>query len=133
MIPHHSFRSSGPSAVRIVLICNRPISQIPECICDISHNAPFCNRNVHMSAHFCYKMVHCGVWHRYILGFVGWVYYFHCSMWDIITHPCRNFNHGLDQTPLRLEQISLHIFNYIIVPAYQNFMVNENFRAFHVR
>ena len=40
---------------------NRPISQIPECICAISHNATFCNRNVHMCAHFCYKMVHCGI------------------------------------------------------------------------
>ena len=26
-----------------------------------SHNAPFCNRNVHMCAHFCYKMMHCGI------------------------------------------------------------------------
>ena len=34
---------------------NRPISQIPQCIRQISHNATFCNRNVHMSAHFCYK------------------------------------------------------------------------------
>ena len=28
---------------------NRPISQIPESICAISHNATFCNRNVHIS------------------------------------------------------------------------------------
>ena len=27
----------------------------------ISHNVPFCNRNVHTCAHFCYKMVHCGI------------------------------------------------------------------------
>ena len=26
-----------------------------QCIRQISHNAPFCNRNVHMCAHFCYK------------------------------------------------------------------------------
>ena len=32
-----------------VSIYNRPISQILECICAISHNAPFCNRNVHIS------------------------------------------------------------------------------------
>ena len=31
------------------IIHNRPISQIPECICAISHNATFCNRNVHIS------------------------------------------------------------------------------------
>ena len=28
---------------------NRPVSQIPLCIRHISHNAPFCNRNVHIS------------------------------------------------------------------------------------
>ena len=55
---------------------DRPISQIPECIRQISHNAPFCNRNVHTCAHFCYKMLHCGIWHRCILGFVRWVYLF---------------------------------------------------------
>ena len=54
---------------------NRPISQIPKCICAISHNATFCNRNVHMCAHFCYKMVHCGIFVWCILGFVRWVYY----------------------------------------------------------
>ena len=32
-------------------IVNRPILQIPEYICAISHNASFCNRNVHMCAH----------------------------------------------------------------------------------
>ena len=26
---------------------NRPISQVPQCIDQISHNAPFCNINVH--------------------------------------------------------------------------------------
>ena len=35
----------------------------------IYHNAPFCNRNVHMCAHFCYKMVHCVVWNRGIVGY----------------------------------------------------------------
>ena len=38
-----------------------PNSQIPQCISPISHNALFCNRNVHMCAHFCHKMVHCGI------------------------------------------------------------------------
>ena len=46
---------------------NRPISQIPKCIRQISHNATFCNRNVHTCAHFCYKLLHCGIWHRCIL------------------------------------------------------------------
>ena len=53
---------------------NRPISQIPQCIRQISHNAPFCNINVHTCAYFCYKMLHCGIWHRCILGFLRWVY-----------------------------------------------------------
>ena len=49
---------------------NRLISQIPQCIRQISHNAPFRNT----CAHFCYEMVHCGMWHRCILGFVRWVH-----------------------------------------------------------
>ena len=40
---------------------NRPISLIPHCTSPTSHNALFCNRNVHMCAHFCYKLVHCGI------------------------------------------------------------------------
>ena len=32
-----------------------------KCTSPISHNAPFCNRNVHICAYFCYKMVHCGI------------------------------------------------------------------------
>ena len=58
---------------------NRPISQIPECIRQISHNATFCNRNVHTCAHFCYKMLYCGIWHRCILGFVRWAYTVHTT------------------------------------------------------
>ena len=38
----------------------RLIPQIPQCTCPMSHNALFCNRNMHMCAHFCYKMMHCG-------------------------------------------------------------------------
>ena len=34
----------------------------------ISHNASFCNRNVHTCAHFCYKRVHCGIWNWCIMG-----------------------------------------------------------------
>ena len=33
---------------------NKPVAQTPQCIGPISHNAPFCNRNV-------LQMVHCGV------------------------------------------------------------------------
>ena len=34
----------------------KPMLQIPQCITHMSHDAPFCNRNVHTCAHFCYKL-----------------------------------------------------------------------------
>ena len=54
---------------------NRPILQIPECICAISQNVPFCNRNVHMCVHISVtKWCIMGyVW--CIVGFVKWVYW----------------------------------------------------------
>ena len=39
--------------------CTRPISQIPPCIRQISHNAPFCKAPC---AHYCYKLVRCEKW-----------------------------------------------------------------------
>ena len=36
-------------------------SHIPQCTSPLSHNAQFCNNNVHMCAHFCYKIAHCGI------------------------------------------------------------------------
>ena len=54
----------------ILYLLYRPFSLFPQCIRQISHNAPFCNRNVHACAHFCYKMVHCGIWNWCIVGFV---------------------------------------------------------------
>ena len=50
-----------------------PISQIPQCIRQISHNAPFCNRNI--SAHFCFKMVYCGIFVECIVVFVQQLYH----------------------------------------------------------
>ena len=47
---------------------------IPQGIRQISHNAPFCNRNVHRGAHFCYKMVHCGIFVWCLVGFVRFFY-----------------------------------------------------------
>ena len=40
----------------------------------ISHNAPFCKRNVHTCAYFCYNMVHYGILNWCIVGFVQQVY-----------------------------------------------------------
>ena len=45
----------------------RPISQIPQCTCSISHNAPF---RTEMCT-FLFWMVHCGIWDRCIVGFVN--------------------------------------------------------------
>ena len=63
----------------ILMWRNRPISQVPQCTWQISHNATFCNRNVHTCAHFCYKMVHCGIWDWCIIRFVWQVYYRKCT------------------------------------------------------
>ena len=49
---------------------NWPNSQIPECTCSISHNAPF---RTEMCT-FLFWMEHCGIWNRCILGFVKLVY-----------------------------------------------------------
>ena len=53
---------------------NRHVAHIPECTSLVSHNALFCNGNVHMCAHFCYRMVHCDIFVWCIVGFVRWVY-----------------------------------------------------------
>ena len=53
---------------------NRSISQIPQCLRKISHNATLSNRNVCM-CHFCYKVVHCGIWDWCIVGYVRQVYW----------------------------------------------------------
>ena len=45
----------------------KPISQIPECICSISHNAPF---RTEMCT-FLFWMEHCDIWNRCILGLVN--------------------------------------------------------------
>ena len=50
-------------------LANFTVSQIPQCVRQISHNAPFCDRNVHTSTHFFYKfgalwdicLIHCGI------------------------------------------------------------------------
>ena len=51
-----------------------PSHKSPQYIRQISNNARFCNRNVHMCAHFSYKMVHCGILGWCNVGFVQQVY-----------------------------------------------------------
>ena len=48
---------------------DRSISQIPQCIKQISHHAPFCNRNVHTCTFLLQNgalwdmgLLHCGIW-----------------------------------------------------------------------
>ena len=52
-----------------------PYSQILQYTSPISHNAPFCNRNVHIIAHLCYKMVYCGIFVWCIVRFLRRVYW----------------------------------------------------------
>ena len=58
---------------------NRPIPQIPQCIRHVSHNAPLCNRNVHVCTFLLQRgsmwdmgQVHCGVWDWCIVGLWIW-------------------------------------------------------------
>ena len=53
---------------------NWPVVQIPQCTSPISHNAPFCYKNVHICAHFCYKMMHCGIFGA-LWDCAPWVYH----------------------------------------------------------
>ena len=56
--------------VIFTVTANTSISQMLQCIRQIIHNAPLCNRNVHMCAHSCFKVVFCGLWDWCIMGFV---------------------------------------------------------------
>ena len=90
----------------VVANLNWTNSQVPQCTSPISHDAPFCNRTVHMCSHFCYKMVHCGKFFWCTVGFVRRVYYPHTPC---ITH--RTSSHltfmGISWTPLQLD-ITIH-------------------------
>ena len=71
---YKSNRSIHCDLVVLYLIINRSVSQIPQCINPISHNAPLYNRNVHMCANFCHKVVHSGIFIWCIMGFVRLIY-----------------------------------------------------------
>ena len=59
-----------PESNTVECAVNGPISQIPQSIKQISHNIPFCNRNVHTWAHdISYKMMHCGLWNWCNVGY----------------------------------------------------------------
>ena len=79
---------------------NRPISQIPQCIRQLSRNATFCNGNVHTCAHFGYKTVHCGMWDWCIVWFVKLVYWRHGPVYPTVPWLLMTWGHpepGLHQ------------------------------------
>ena len=53
---------------------NRLFAQIPQCASFMSHNAPYCNKNVYMCANLCYKMLHCGIFVWCMVVFLRCVY-----------------------------------------------------------
>ena len=59
----------------IMYHCNWPNSQIPQCTCSISHNAPFRTK----MCTFLFWMVHCGIRNWCTVGFVWLVYCMHLS------------------------------------------------------
>ena len=69
MVWHRASDSHYTDLWRQYTTTNRPISQIPQCIRLISHNAPYFSRNVHMCTHFCHKMVYRGIWDWCIVGY----------------------------------------------------------------
>ena len=83
-------------AIKLCLISpwsNRPVAQIPKCTSPISHNAPFCSRNVHMCAHFCYETVqgmgYIVIYVRFIYVDdynIGTFYYWMCWI-SLVSHP----------------------------------------------
>ena len=52
---------------------NRTFVQISKYTGPISHNASFCDRNVHMCAQFCYRIAHCVIFVCCIVGLVRYV------------------------------------------------------------
>ena len=74
---------------------NWPNSQISECSCSISHNAPF---RTEMCT-FLFWMKHCGIWNRCILGFLKLIYS------KVPQHACTKTWSPIPQCPLYSEQI----------------------------
>ena len=71
-----NIRGSKLKCARLML-ANRRISQIPQCIRPISHNTSF-KAEMHT---FLFWMVYCGIWDRYIVVFVKFVYSISRNAW----------------------------------------------------
>ena len=68
-----SNRTNTFLATVILFDYNKPVAQIPQCTCPISHNVPFCSKNVHIYVSKCCIVglfIVCG-----IVGFVRLVYW----------------------------------------------------------
>ena len=75
-------------------------SQIPQCTCSISHNAPY---RTEMCT-FLFWMVHCGIWNRCIVGVVGLV---HCK--DLIGYQVSSSGNGHQATwPIQVMIVLWH-------------------------
>ena len=99
---HYIIIASIYQTTVIILGINWPNSQIPQCTCPISHNAPF---GTEMCT-FLFWMLYCGIWDRRIEGFVRLVYYheiFICHIW-----PCfkSKMGHGIDLS--LMQQLQRH-------------------------
>ena len=75
------------------VFANGPNSQIPQCTSPLSHNASFCNRNVHKCAHFCYKMVHCTIRDLCIVGYLQQAYFKYQQFESTSTKPNQTKHH----------------------------------------
>ena len=104
---------------------NKPILQIPECNCSISHNAPF---KTEMCT-FLFWMGHCRIWNRCILGF--WIRSIHVGQcYYAVVHVVEHFVKPANHTDIsrikwsRMEQIITSKFGRCeadIIPVKRNF------------
>ena len=77
-VKHFSRQKSNLSTFQILWDPCETISQIPQCTCSISHNAPF---RTEMYT-FLLWMVHYGIWNRCIVGYIFLFWMVYCGIWN---------------------------------------------------
>ena len=80
------------NGVTLSCLLNWLNSQIPQCTCPISHNAPFRTE----ICTFLFWMVHCGIWDRCIVGFVILFYYITRCLYNVTQFPYVSRHHRAD-------------------------------------
>ena len=73
-----------------IIAGNRPNSEIPQCICPISHNTTIRKG----MCTFLFWMVHCGIWDMCIAGFERLVYCEICGVCLLFVHLCFFYGEG---------------------------------------